>query len=190
VALIRKEVKLKPTLISNNFWKLINLTIFTSSTVEWVTSCIVNVWMHFIPFTILTSHSLLQPWLCNVKFSHLINKYWSTVYAKKIAAKIFGGQALKVSFCRESYSRRTGSQNKPMKTWQILTKPRYRQRKNRRACILYTHMQHDSCRQTISMQRTCGQNHLKAAITEQNSSLIIVHSIWENIILYVIELTE
>jgi hypothetical protein len=37
-----------------------------------------------------------------------------------------------------------------------------------RACVLYTHMQHDSGRQMISMQRTCGQNHLKAAITEQN----------------------
>jgi hypothetical protein len=37
-----------------------------------------------------------------------------------------------------------------------------------RTCILYTHMQHDSGRQKISMQRTCGQNHLKAATTEQN----------------------
>jgi hypothetical protein len=36
------------------------------------------------------------------------------------------------------------------------------------ACVLFTHMQQDSGQQTISMQRTCGQNHLKAAITEQN----------------------
>jgi hypothetical protein len=34
------------------------------------------------------------------------------------------------------------------------------------ACVLYTHMQHDLGRQTISMQRTWGQNHVKAAITE------------------------
>jgi hypothetical protein len=36
------------------------------------------------------------------------------------------------------------------------------------AWVLCTHMQHDSGQQTISMQRTFGQNHLKAAITEQN----------------------
>jgi hypothetical protein len=35
------------------------------------------------------------------------------------------------------------------------------------ACVLYTHMQHDSGQQMISMQRICGQNHLKAAIMRE-----------------------
>jgi hypothetical protein len=46
--------------------------------------------------------------------------------------------------------------------------PTAKESADERACVLYTHMQHESGRQMISMQRTCGQNHLKAAITEQN----------------------
>jgi hypothetical protein len=46
--------------------------------------------------------------------------------------------------------------------------PTAKESADERACVLYTHMLHDSGQQTISMQRTCGQNHLKAAITEQN----------------------
>jgi hypothetical protein len=34
-----------------------------------------------------------------------------------------------------------------------------------RACVLYTHMQHDST--DDKHQRTCGQNHMKAEITDQ-----------------------
>jgi hypothetical protein len=46
--------------------------------------------------------------------------------------------------------------------------PTAKQSADERACVLYTHMQHDSGRQTISMQITWGQNDLKTAITEQN----------------------
>jgi hypothetical protein len=46
--------------------------------------------------------------------------------------------------------------------------PTAKESADKRACGLYTYMQHDSGQQTISMQRTCGQNHLKAAITIQN----------------------
>jgi hypothetical protein len=51
--------------------------------------------------------------------------------------------------------------------------PTAKESADERACLLHTHMQHDSDRQMTSMQRTCGQNHMKADLL--NKSILLYH---------------
>jgi hypothetical protein len=98
----------------------------------------------------------------------------SAIY-HRYAAKIFRGQALSI-FSRGIIFA-TGSQNKAMKTWQILTKapvPTAIESADMRACFTHTHAAWlGSGRQMLSMQRTCGHNHMKAELP--NKDILIDH---------------